>query len=511
MLVKTLTFLMLTAMIVGCSGTPNPSDTLKGGNGAESSSSTGGPGYTSLKGELGSSLKLKLKAGQRNSGSTNQQDVDQITAIPVPKTGNIDYSQVYQHIQNLDILSNGSFNIPLTNQNYDWVYLLINTSNHITNQVVGFITLKSSNDSLVSMPVNSITNDIQLGTVNITGNEAISSIDLSSNLASFNLSEASVLQMAKMDDVVKSVMNDYMNYHTNTGLFYHAGLSYHLDMSTSKLAGQTYSLPQDFIFRGYSVNFEHNNTLLSPPNMLNNQNLIEIFPPENVFIYYPKDAPGVGRTYGTTIPISSTNITTCQTNGDMYLCSSSADFAAGFFDSKQGGSFGTPGSMLTTNLVKGLWTVKLNQQPIAWADFELSYPYSADGTFLGLIPSLKLTLDGASKIQRIDIKWFLYNKNTLSYQEVEADVLKRLVKSDFTIGLTDYNGTNGTDRLEKYYYARNYINDPLDPLMSSITDNELQVWKLDAVTNTASEQTLEILSIQFYMGPIEFFYSFALD
>jgi hypothetical protein len=303
-------------------------------------------------------------------------------------------------------------------------------------QIVAYVAMKDVQDSLIKMPIADAKSDIDLGELTMNSNEAQSSNTISDNAADFNLSLSQLKEMARTDNVLKTIKNLYANYDMSTGVYCTMNIVYQwFSLDPSQISNKFADPAADnYITMGnlcYILNFNIND----PANVIYNNiaatnDTLDLFPPATVY----------GISYYGYNP-ADTNAWIRSTNNPGQFASSKVslndnNYAYFYLNADQ--------SPITCNYsyfgwlpVPGFWYLKKNQsQVLATYDMAAGSPPDSNGHPYVYIPAVRLNVNPDKSISSIDIKWYYYGAG--GYQEVTDFTDFNNAVANISVGLDRY-------------------------------------------------------------------------
>ncbi len=435
--------------------------------------------YT-IYGKLGSTFNL-LRMSALNTASAlsngGTYDVDRICVIPAQRTdsgicylGDIKDSTFF-----VDINDDGSFSIPIANSDYNWMYLLINSGiADKRDQIVGYISMSDLNETLLSLPSTSVSGDVDYGEINVSDqnpNEAVSSTSLEEVLQSFTIDLSSLREIAKQDDILKGIKNNYVNYNPGTGIAFVVFPSFTWAASNTLIDNNFYDIntnPFDFI--GYGPQIGTNDPDITADKVYDQSTILEVIPPTKIDLgesaeeVYDINNPfttendeathgklqRVERQYDVWVGNKEFQVMTDKNTGESGFCVEAYKNRSGGYDGVQ-----------FPEMYEGWWTIKKNGETAAYFDLSLFSPFDDQGNLIVYVPVIKVSNDGQN-ITRVDVKIYAFENGT--YTEVSDNAAIRNIIGRYMLGIT-YTKDSGTESATQY----NYYFDP------QITDTEVQL------------------------------------
>ena len=327
----------------------------------------------------------------------------------------------------LDIMADGNFSAAIT-PDYAWIVILEGGDGSIR-----FMSLPLSTDSNTSLVTFYPSADIDLGKVTYdrAADEANSDHNITDLADKFIFNLEQLKRLARTDDVYKAVANSYRNNYKKGAKESHVE-----EMQIVSIA--TDAIQADIAVRadtctGFAIDIYYGaDTLLSQKSesICSNSAAFGLkFPESQSTLYTSQD------TY--TGSMRSSNMIDHNEGGDP-SCETGSSFAMTLFrdSAAQGGkvSFfrGETRNMLAQNktLEKGLYALYIEEDEVntTVAKFELDYdlPTTDDGKLLLPVPEIRLHLEDNSNVDYFDVKWYLYDTASASYEEIDFTLFSAL-------------------------------------------------------------------------------------
>lgn len=420
-------------------------------------------------------------------------------------------STLLHRVAHNNIAADGSFSVEVDRSLGVTVYLLVNTSaTNATNKVVGYLAVQDEGQSLVSIPNSGIKADIDLGKVNRTGNEALSSATLGQLADRFSLAPALLQSMARNDEILKGVKNTYINYDSSSGQFYLAVVNFEWVASPSNGFTGTknvYTQPDASQFVGYSIAVSTSE--FDPPSLsalVDESAVVSLHPPVSV------ESMEGSETFAPDTPIDSSGLGEISTlPGDMqYSVSSNGWFQA--LDNGQFREYGFGGreKFFKTEQVPGWWTLKVDGTPRAWFDLAVAMPVSNQKP-RSFFPAIRVNVGDGGKVTGLDIQWYYYDFSVGAYQQVSDPTVVSYLFPRLSVYLYDMRG--GDNRIELGFrnissyssltgWSGGLEGSNVDDF-GEVTDKSGWYWYSD-VTDDGSKVVLNRVAIVFETGNLDF-------
>lgn len=412
---------LISGLFIGCGG---------------GSSSSGDDSTKSFKGKLSS-----VSTGTKNLKSINPRalsdigDISEILAVPI-KDGKADLSltktvPVSSDSRNFEV----EFSSDDLESDTKWVFMMAKDSNTIEDKIVSFVSMSQGDNAMSSFPMSGITGDIDLGELSLNGSETNSTKSISDNADNFTQEEAELLQMAKLDNSEKMIMNKYINTNTQTGIKYEGNIRFWYDANLSK--NQFFNVAS-YDYKGYRFQIDTNKYTQSAfTSICNGDKRIKFLPPENIVIV------DTNVTVTNATPFNDLNLVMSGSN--TACLDSNTTFGPNIYN--DGISYEMQ-AIKGKTIPKGYWKFKENEITVAAFDFAVGSIFNQDETLNIFLPSLKFEVDDNDKITKILVEWYRFDKELSQYIKVVNDSLISGFASSLQINFTDQNGTTGT-RIEE--------------------------------------------------------------
>ncbi len=373
-------------------------------------------------------------------------------AIAIPLVGS---DVIISQAKNVTINNDGTFNVDLAKQitdpdtqekyNLHWIVLLEKLDGSFS-----FLSIPNSSDSdtLIDFPIGkATTNHIDLGTIDNSGDEGISSKNLNNLTSDVTMNINQLNNLAKIDDTTKSVINSYKNnYGKSEDNMIDEILHVVISGDYTKINTQ-YTIANTF--QGYSFHFDAGkDTSLAKhfTDLCGTDNYLQLVPPTGATI------TAGGNNYTASAPLSSTHGTITNLTDGEQECSGGITY----FKKNNDGSVtvnlitGDTSSVLATTkpIPNGDFKLKLNNSTIGEYLFSYNLPITNNGNIKIPVPKIKLNLNSNNKVLGVYVKWYVYDKSTSQYNEINASTLANLTDT-YSIHMDDFNGiTSNTARDE---------------------------------------------------------------
>jgi len=415
-----------------------------------------------ITGTLGTGYSVNRSASSRfasSSSDNSSQTANQVWAIPISRTKpyegtsnvSLNYSIMLQEgnvskmgRQIFNIASDGTFALDVylncnptsTMECLGYVFVLVDsTKTEKKDQIIGFLSLGGT-ESLVSIPVEDLKDDLDMGTVNQgsgdnSSDEAIGKTidETAEKFATFTSDQLKI--RASADDYVKLIKNIYVNGGSN-----YSDLSF-MEVRYKYMSKVTNDVFTDFdnatgLGIGLAVVVKSTDTMTA-----DGTKSYTLIPPGSTFLKTFHD----NGTVNTSVEYSSTN---------PFVLDGDSDPSWGKLSSTRfdvGDMYWGNGYYLST-LPEGYWLLNdNNSSTIGYYDISLVNPIGSDNFSNTYVPSIKLETNSDSKVSKVHMKWHLHNGT--SYYEVTDLTSFWANASRVTLGVGDqtYNliGSNKTE------------------------------------------------------------------
>ena len=425
----------------------------------DSSSSSSDP--KKITGTLGTGYSANRSKSSRfasSSSDNSSQTANQVWAIPISRTKpyegtsnvSLNYSIMLQEghaskmgRQIFNIASDGTFALDVylncnptsTMECLGYVFVLVDsTKTEKKDQIIGFLSLGGT-ESLVSIPVEDLKDDLDMGTVNQgsgdNSSEAIGKTidETADKFATFTSDQLKI--RASADDYVKIIKNIYVN-----------GGSDYSDLSFMEVRYKYKATVVNDVFTDFSnatplgiglaIFVKSTDTMTS-----DGTKSYTLTPPGSTYLKTFYD----NGTENTSVEYSSTNTFVLDGDSDPNW----GKLSTSRFD--VGDMYWGNGYYLST-LPEGYWILTdNNSSPIGYYDLSLVNPIGSDNFSKTYVPSIKLETNSDAKVSKVHLKWYLHNGT--SYYEVTDLTSFWANASRVTVGVDNqtYNiiGSNKTE------------------------------------------------------------------
>ena len=395
----------------------------------DSSSSSSDP--KKITGTLGTGYSVNRSASSRfasSSSDNSSQTANQVWAIPISRTKpyegtsnvTLNYTSMLRegHAQQMgrqmfNIASDGTFALDVylncnptsTMECLGYVFVLVDsTKTEKKDQIIGFLSLGGT-ESLVSIPVEDLKDDLDMGTVNQgsgdnSSDEAIGKTidETADKFATFTSDQLKI--RASADDYVKIIKNIYVNGGSD-----YSDLSY-MEVRYKYIATVVNDVFTDFsnaipLGIGLAIFVKSTDTMTA-----DGTKSYTLTPPGSTYLKTFHD----NGTVNTSVEYSSTNPFILDGDSDP----SWGKLSTSRFD--VGDMYWGNGYYLST-LPEGYWILTdNNSSPIGYYDLSLVNPIGSDNFSKTYVPSIKLETNSDSNVSKVHLKWYLHNGT--SYYEV---------------------------------------------------------------------------------------------
>ena len=422
----------------------------------DSSSSSSDP--KKITGTLGTGYSVNRSASSRFASSSSQT-ANQVWAIPISRTKpyegtsnvTLNYSSMLEEghankmgRQIFNIASDGTFALDVylncnptsTMECLGYVFVLVDsTKTEKKDQIIGFLSLGGT-ESLVSIPVEDLKDDLDMGTVNQgsgdnSSDEAIGKTidETADKFATFTSDQLKI--RASADDYVKIIKNIYVN-----------GGSDYSDLSFMEVRYKYKATVVNDVFTDFSnatplgiglaIFVKSTDTMTA-----DGTKSYTLTPPGSTYLKTFHD----NGTVNTSVEYSSTNPFVLDGDSDpSWGKLSTSRFDVG--DMYWGNNY------YLSTLPEGYWILTdNNSSPIGYYDLSLVNPIGSDNFSKTYVPSIKLETNADAKVSKVHLKSYLHNGT--SYYEVTDLTSFWANASRVTVGVDSqtYNliGSNKTE------------------------------------------------------------------
>jgi len=409
-----------------------------GGNGTGSDANT-----VILTGFLGDGYQVKNSAKELyplEYHTTNEEEpivVNQIWALPITqKLG-------WWTLENKKIITiqeNGTFQITLSiTDDSDWILLLLNTNApEKRDQLIGYVALKEVEESLINIPIPEANSDIELGEINQNGDDALSENTIDDVAEDFSLSAEELKEMAKTDDLFKLIKNVYMNFNEETGISYGTETQFIWEDLLNNLKN-AYANPLNYWYKSYRIIITTNDMeIFQLPELANRQYLASLYPPSEIHHIFSDKVSDPEN------PISNDEVDGILYLGDNMACGDD-DFWA-FGDENSIGFYLPRIGVDNEQVAAGDWILKkefpddpTQNIEVARFDFAPASPLYDDKNPRAYMPSPRIVVDQNNVIQRVDLKWYLFDTSNDEFKEItNLIILNKMLRKTPRITMHDY-------------------------------------------------------------------------
>ena len=380
-----------------------------------------------ITGTLGTGYSVNRNSSSRFASSSSQT-ANQVWAIPISRTKpyegtsnvSLNYSIMLQEghaskmgRQIFNIASDGTFALDVylncnptsTMECLGYVFVLVDsTKTEKKDQIIGFLSLGGT-ESLVSIPVEDLKDDLDMGTVNQgsgdnSSDEAIGKTidETADKFATFTSDQLKI--RASADDYVKIIKNIYVNGGSD-----YSDLSY-MEVRYKYMATVANDVFTDFdnatrLGIGLAIFVKSTDTMTT-----DGTKSYTLTPPGSTYLKTFYD----NGTENTSVEYSSTNTFVLDGDSDPNW----GKLSTRRFD--VGDMYLGNGYYLST-LPEGYWILTdNNSSPIGYYDLSLVNPIGSDNFSKTYVPSIKLETNSDAKVSKVHLKWYLHNGT--SYYEV---------------------------------------------------------------------------------------------
>jgi hypothetical protein len=523
---KVFAFCIFIGIAVGCGDKDKDKDTPNDSNGTETSKSGSNisiTGSLSLDTNVSNAVAISVAGGALDAtapilavsseiSATGSLAIE-INSIALTRFGVAcdDSPKDEKHSYQLNDCNNIHLN---SNQANETMLMLIDeTQEDPLDRIVGFVGMGGGGDSLIRLPIaslNSEESELDLGELKMdAAGDYSDSSNLASNSSKFSLSENILNETAKVDSVARHVKNIYAN-RNDQGIYYSAQPFYIIDGDATDALAQfsdvTAMSPSSPDSGGFGIYFRSNDSKVELSKICAassdaNHVRIDIIPPADV-----KDGENSSTVYSTSNPMSNQDVTGLSQSSNGQNCQGGTFFASG------DGSFNVGAGGFGSKMPDGKWVVNVDQQKVATFDLASAKPFDSQGKSTIYMPSVKISSGSDQKITTIEVKWFVYSRESSTYVELENLEGFNLNTKNLSIEISDYTAPSG--QAESVMIQDNEIvNDNI--VKFSMSDIESVTggtpWNngfLKPGTTDPNEATAESVSINYELSGISFRFDF---
>jgi hypothetical protein len=423
----------------------------------DSSSSSSDPKI--ITGTLGTGYSVNRSASSRfasSSSDNSSQTANQVWAIPISRTKpyegtsnvGLNYNLMLQEghaskigRQIINIASDSTFALDVhlncitssTMECLGYVFVLVNTTKtEKKDHIIGFLSLGGT-DSLVSIPVSDLKDNLDMGTVNQgsydnetgdnSSDEAIGKTidETADKFATFTSDQLKV--RASADDYVKITKNMYVNSTSDFSEFDGAGVGYKY---LSTIVNDVYTDFDNATYLGaqVSIGLRSANTLTTDGTMS-----YTLTPPGTTYLRHIYD----NGTVDTSVEYNSSNPFVLDVDSYTGYGSLDSNSIAVALDGNR---------YYLSTIPEGVWILTdNNSSTLGYYDLSLTNPIGSDNYSKTYVPSIKLETNSESKVSKVHLKWYLHNGT--SYYEVTDLTSFWENASQVTVGVNDQDNSYG--------------------------------------------------------------------
>ncbi len=408
----------LTVLVGGCNN-------ILGGSSSGGSATGASSGVVAYSGILSSEVSGTQAISAADEGGVSANTV---MAVPIRYPFRADRGAL-EGAKTTAIGDDGSFSIELSAA-HDWVLMLLDTEQlERRDQFVAFVGLEGENDVLLRTPISGAEDDIDAGTISIDPEslEAYEVGSLSQNADQLGLSMSELREIARTDNLVKTVKNIYVNAGPDSPEMSPL-LVYNWELP---LASGEWAEPANYTYKGLSVTFDYVNP--SAPVTFDS-----IYPDGTVAIRLPDDKEYTGHEWVDDHNDGDRAVSDDEGKVGIYeYLNSRTVFRIGLNESVGVEEAVTP----------GFWEVLVNGEAVSYYDVAGSEPiYRDNGQTQALVyvPSVRFS-DGASDTTQLEIRWQVYNPGLGTYETTnDLSRFDRIV-SYMAVGYEAQDDTPGGD------------------------------------------------------------------
>lgn len=351
--------------------------------------------------------------------------IDQIMSISF--TSGIYQDNLRQAVSS-DVEDDGTFSILVDSSFPNCILLLIDSTAPKHEQLVGYLSIEDVNEYLMSVPVADAEPEVDVGSVTVSGEEAVSSMTLNEASSVLNVSTEVLREKARVDDVLKYVRNLYLNYSFEDDFLsceQTLGPRFAQPLSLSGEYTNNESWQCDAMFLYIVDNAAGFSTTVD--DLLSEATVLEIIPPYNVggnpfpegseFVEFSSDFPA------TTIACGDAS------QGDYHVIAN--NYMAIEYDdiTRQPNSI-QMALQPQLSYAKGDWIITRNG--VEWGRFDIGYssPLDTEGHWKSYVPAIRVVTDGEGYVTHLDIQWNYFDSSSGVYRSV-TDIDAFLANLDY--------------------------------------------------------------------------------
>ena len=319
-------------------------------------------------------------------------------------------------------------------------------------QAMSFVGLPSGSDNFINFPVkDAATNDLQLGKTTISGSDAKSEHEVSSNY--FSISESALKQLATLSSPLKGVKNAYVNQNGYNTKPYFVWMGSRIPAMGSTFTSATDANAEHMGYGIYFSSPSNAGPLLSDAcrAITNTNDGYTLVPPAPI---NPNPDPD-GTSYPATSLLDSRgNPGTVQAEGSTqgrYSCAQGGSSPSIYIYGEDSSASSTTVKVSGFNwggtkgyappVAEGKWTLKYDGTTVGLFDLKAASVLDANNKPKVFIPSVRTIAGSDGVISKIEIRFLLYNSATSTYDVIsDLTAFKKIVANLF-VELTVYGST----------------------------------------------------------------------
>ena len=335
--------------------------------------------------------------------------ITHIAAIPVVLLG----SELEIQTQ-VPVLPNGSFELPFSaSQSGDTLLLTINENAQTPlERSNGFIALQNgSGINLAALPLNSVTEDINLGDLDFdpVQRESLSSLSSIEQSRLFNATPDQLLDQIFRTNGAKNIINLYSNLRPTRAGEFRAGQEVNfespLDLAVNQWSDHLYWLNTPYRFNKINFRMEVPDEDIDYTRVANEELFLLLTPS------FPVSPRLEDKVFDPDNPIRY---------GGGWIDGGSPDADFSVFGPDDGGP--PDGGIYLTfdffnDVQPGVWILEIeNGRQLAIADTGSFLTQTPDGVFIYPLPRLNITTDEADKVTAVQLEFYRFTPNANGYQ-----------------------------------------------------------------------------------------------
>ncbi len=438
----------------------------------------GGDGSVPVfQGQLGGDYELPLRAGLLDKvldvvlGGTARASGGSIvdTAVLLSTTDDTRFEST------IDARGNFSFTFDREVAG-SWLVILVCSDAPIEERVAGYVTMGAGSDTMLAFPP--LDAPLDVGTLSRTDDEATSSLDVSETEDSFTLSLEDLLAVAATDDSYKFIINRYLNFDPETGVFYDPKVAFLWHMPFAEGTDGPIPLtatPDALHYSGYTLDVGTNDPSFPEDGICDGSVELALRPPTGV-------VTATAVVYGPDRPLLNDELD----SGGSYCAHATRVSPDG------GGNLSLFfGEGLLRGVAEGYWTLAVAGETRAAFDLGVTDPNRGDLIRVP-VPMPRVTTDAAGVVQSLSIDWYLSIRDGyVQHARPEA------------LALTVYDLVVTFDHADTQDVYR--LGSPVDGVTS--LDNPIVLGGVPGSEGVNSDK----MGITYRIGPVQYAFSFGRD